>query len=305
MRSSKPWILAGALALAAVGPVLAQDVDVQITRGPGGREGDVFTMAVPPPEGLPGGPAGEGLELDEDVVVLFAHDGAEARVVKGAPYQADAVTEITQRLADGNKIVRKTTSSVARDGEGRTRREGSLAALGPFPAGDKPPRHVFIQDPGAGIAYALEPEEKIARKLPKPGDFHGGPPPLPGPGPFERRHKMMMTKRLPRGETESLGTQTIDGVEAEGTRRRFTIPAGEIGNERPIEVVSERWYSKELQTVVMSRHDDPRLGETTYRLTRLTRGEPDRALFEVPSDYTVKEGPPGPRIRRRIIEERP
>ena len=98
---------------------------------------------------------------------------------------------------------------------------------------------------------------------------------------------------------ESLGKQTIEGVEAEGTRETFTIGAGEIGNEQPIQVVSERWYSPELQTVVMSRHSDPRFGETTFRLTNINRSEPARSLFEVPADYTVKEGPPMQRIFRR------
>jgi hypothetical protein len=92
-------------------------------------------------------------------------------------------------------------------------------------------------------------------------------------------------------QTESLGKQNIEGVEAEGTRTTVTIPAGEIGNERPIEIVSERWYSDELQTVVMSRHSDPRFGENSYRLTNISRTEPARSLFEIPSDYTVKEGP--------------
>jgi hypothetical protein len=295
MRRWKEWFLAGALTLGVAGAAAAQEEDVRVVGAPEGP-GGMFTIPLPPP--------GEGPDVDEDVVVLFAHDGGETRVVKGAPYQADAVTEITQRLADGNKIVRKTTSSVARDGEGRTRREGGLAALGPFPAGENAPRHVFIHDPVAGVAYVLEPDEKVARKLPKPGEL----PPLPPPPDgavgnvrFERR----IEKRLPpKGEAESLGTQTMDGVEVEGTRRRSSIPAGEIGNEKPIEVVSERWYSKELQTVVMSRHDDPRFGETTYRLTHLTRGEPDHALFEVPSDYTIKEGPPAPHMRHRIIKEK-
>src|SRR5262245_35194151 len=90
-------------------------------------------------------------------------------------------------------------------------------------------------------------------------------------------------------KTDSLGKQVIEGVEAEGARTTFTIPAGEIGNTLPIEVVDETWYSPELQVVVMSRRRDPRFGETTYRLTNLNRSEPDRALFEVPADYTVKE----------------
>jgi hypothetical protein len=88
-------------------------------------------------------------------------------------------------------------------------------------------------------------------------------------------------------KTESLGTQTIEGVTAEGTRSTLTIPAGEIGNTLPIEIVDENWYSPELQVTVMTKHRDPRTGETTYRLTNINRSEPDRSLFEVPADYTV------------------
>ena len=77
----------------------------------------------------------------------------------------------------------------------------------------------------------------------------------------------------------------------------MTIPAGEIGNELPINIVSERWYSPELQTIVMTRRSDPRMGETVYRLTNINRSEPARSLFEVPADYTVKEGP-GANIER-------
>ena len=90
--------------------------------------------------------------------------------------------------------------------------------------------------------------------------------------------------------TEELGTRDFDGVQAEGTRRVTTIPAGAIGNERPIETVYERWYSKELQIVVMSKHSDPRFGEQTYRLTNIVRAEPEPALFNVPNGYKVVSG---------------
>lgn len=93
---------------------------------------------------------------------------------------------------------------------------------------------------------------------------------------------------------EQLGKQLVEGVEAEGTRTTVTIPAGDIGNERAIEIVSERWYSPELQLVVMTRHSDPRFGETTYKLTNINRSDPAKSLFEVPAGYTVKEGPHGP-----------
>jgi len=104
---------------------------------------------------------------------------------------------------------------------------------------------------------------------------------------------------------EQLGKQIIEGVEAEGTRTTVTIPAGEIGNERAIEIVSERWYSSELQLVVMTRHSDPRMGETTYKLTNISRADQPKSLFEVPAGYTVKEGPqfppnigPLPRVKK-------
>jgi len=101
---------------------------------------------------------------------------------------------------------------------------------------------------------------------------------------------VIRTKPAPGNEIkEQLGKQMIEGVEAEGTRTTVTIPAGEIGNERPIEIVSERWYSPELQLVVMTRHSDPRSGETTYKLANINRSEPAKSLFEVPPGFNVTE----------------
>jgi hypothetical protein len=91
-------------------------------------------------------------------------------------------------------------------------------------------------------------------------------------------------------KTESLGRRSVEGVPADGTRTVFSIPAGQIGNDRPIEIVSERWVSPELQTLVMSRHSDPRTGENVYRLANISRSEPPRSLFEVPVDFKIEEG---------------
>src|SRR5687768_5958234 len=93
--------------------------------------------------------------------------------------------------------------------------------------------------------------------------------------------------------TEELGVQNIEGVEATGTRTITTIPAGEIGNERPIEIVYEKWYSNDLQLVVMSKHSDPRFGEQTYRLTNIQRSEPDPSLFTLPTGYKMITEPSG------------
>jgi len=121
--------------------------------------------------------------------------------------------------------------------------------------------------------------------------------------------------------TEDLGRQVLEGVLAHGTRETATIPAGAIGNERPIEITSERWYSDELEAVVLSRTSDPRFGETSYRLVNVARGEPSADLFAVPQGYELQsephagvrmfgqgEPPPaGARVERRafIIEQSP
>jgi hypothetical protein len=77
-------------------------------------------------------------------------------------------------------------------------------------------------------------------------------------------------------------------VLATGTRTTTEIPAGAIGNERPIRIVSEQWFSEDLKVLVLTKHTDPRVGETTYRLTNIVQSEPAALLFEVPPDYTVK-----------------
>ena len=244
-----------------------------------------------PPDG-PGPGPGPGMDF------LGVREVFEGKVVKGAPYKAEAVTEVTQTLADGNRISRRTTSTVWRDSSGRTRRELTLAAVGSVMGLDIP-RHAFIHDPVAGTTFVLEPDNRIARRMPAFGERmrHGAPDRAgrpPGEGGPEHGARFFNRRVKSPGEeqTEKLGTQVIEGLEATGTRTTVTIAAGEIGNERPIEVVSERWFSPELQAVVLSTHRDPRFGDNTYRLTGIQRVEPDKSLFEVPADYTVKEGPP-------------
>jgi hypothetical protein len=88
-----------------------------------------------------------------------------------------------------------------------------------------------------------------------------------------------------------LGTQTIEGVPAQGTRVTRTIPAGQFGNEQPMVITTETWYSPDLKVLVMSKSNDPRMGDTTYTLTNIQRSEPAASLFQVPDDYTVRDAP--------------
>jgi hypothetical protein len=91
------------------------------------------------------------------------------------------------------------------------------------------------------------------------------------------------------GKTEALGKQMIEGVNADGTRLSTTLETGAVGNDRPIQMVNERWFSSELKTVVMTRHSDPRTGEEIFRLTNISRAEPGADLFQVPANYQLQD----------------
>jgi hypothetical protein len=91
---------------------------------------------------------------------------------------------------------------------------------------------------------------------------------------------------------EDLPAQNLNGVLATGRRTTVTIPAGEIGNDRPIQVVNETWYSSDLKMMVKSSNSDPRFGDTSFELTNIIRSEPDPGLFQIPADYVVSEDKP-------------
>jgi hypothetical protein len=254
--------------------------------------------AVPPPVEDEIFVSAEGLEGAEAPAVLggievLGFGGLHGnRVVKGSPFSAVSVSETTQVLPDGNRIHRTTSAAMFRDSEGRFRREVTLPAIGPLAASGKTPHFVSILDPVAGFRYMLDPDDKTVRKTSVNEKGRG-----PRGEFFEKR--IPAPKMTDDVKTESLGTQVIEGVSAEGTRVTRTIPVGRIGNDKPIEIVSERWYSADLQMVVMTKRSDPRFGTTTYQLTKIQRQEPAAALFQVPSDYTVKEGHGGFGMRMR------
>lgn len=327
-------------------------------------------------------------EMRASMGTMFAPRMSSAKVVKGAPYTAEMITETTQSLADGNTITRKKTGLVFRDGEGRTRQETGA---------DGKTASIFITDPVEGKHYVLTPGSKRAITIPRvaafegkekhkevfrtggtevriedgkvfidgkeaaPGNIEltsrsgkkvvvadgkvtidgkemghfGGPgnvvvkridgpdgshreevrvhvvrsgdeklaplpptppvpptapgaiaplPPLP-PMPGIQTMRFESTARLGKGVTTSLGTRDFDGVKAEGKSTVWTIPAGEIGNKNPINIVSESWYSPDLKVTVQSRYSDPRTGETVYRLANIRRTEPAADLFKVPEEY--------------------
>lgn len=250
------------------------------------RAQDTAPAPLPPPGSRmlfrTGGPVGA-----DDIGIVSFEAGIAGKTVTGAPFTATVSTEVTHVLADGNKIQRTITGSIARDSQGRTRREMTLPALALLaPAGNTPKHTVFINDVVAGKSYMLHPDTKEANELPVHARKEGG----KGAGPLA---ELGFGKRFQNEETTTdLGTQTINGVSAQGTRITRTIPAGEIGNERPIVMTTERWYSPDLQTYILTKRSDPLIGDTVMQFTNIQRQEPDASLFQVPAGYTVTQGAP-------------
>ena len=230
-----------------------------------------------------------------------------AGIQAGAPYSAQVVTQRLQVLGDGNRIEETTTGSVARDGQGRVRRDESLPAL----AGNgEAPHIVMIDDPVAQVHWTLDAQTKTATKMPMPPmkALPGMSAALPAPPLSVATSTKAMTffsySAAPAGVMMAggkpgpdnavktdLGTQTVEGVLAQGTRITHTIAAGEIGNQLPITITTETWFSPDLKVLVSSKSSDPRIGDTTYKLTNIQRSEPDPSLFQVPADYTIKDQP--------------
>lgn len=261
------------------------------------------------------------------------------KVVKGAPYSADEITESLQVLADGTRIANQRQVTVYRDGEGRVRRES--------------PTEITIFDPVANLSYSLNPKTmtvvktslgqasyRVMSDAPERVTVHfsaNGPTPSPSEDALKveadtkaqlmaasldklkaelatsENDAMMVNGNFANGQaakalkeqlslameklaaggaaapvkTETLGQQAMLGLTADGTRTTSTIEMGAIGNDRPIQVVSERWYSAELQTVVMTKRTDPRSGEEIFRLANVHRGEPGADLFLLPPGYQL------------------
>lgn len=210
---------------------------------------------------------------------------AKSTPVLGKPYSADSQTDVVQTLADGNRIVRHTSGKFYRDSTGRTRREQTFANVSPSIPGET---KIFLENPSTNSFWVMDPGEKTTRHMTNitykkiqhedAANHPLGPATLP---------KLDESRDI---VTTNLGQKTIQGVPCNGKRDTITIPAGQIGNEQPIVIVTETWFSPAIEAVVSSTTNDPRFGQTTYQLQNIKLGEPASQLFEPPADFHL-EGP--------------
>ena len=255
-----------------LGGALVLGVGTAVAQGPGGGHRGPF-----------GGP-----------MELMGFEGMHGgKVVTGAPFSATSTSTTNQTLQDGKTTINRTVQgAIYRDSQGRSRREVSFTGVGPLAATGGTHKMVAISDPVAGAHYMLNPDKKVAYKMTLPAGGAGNTAKAQA---FAQKMQARQQQEEASGalKVDSLGTQVVNGVSAEGTRTTRTIAAGEIGNNAPIQIVSERWYSPDLQTVVQSTRTDPRFGTTTFSLSNIQKAEPAATLFTVPADYAVQAGGPG------------
>ncbi len=235
----------------------------------------------PPPDG------GMMLSMHGPGGGAFFHEeiGEGHKIVTGAPMTAVIQTTHDTTLADGNTIHRDNQSTVYRDSQGRVRREVAFEFMTPSTGATKGTM-IIIMDPVAGYRYILNPTNKTAHQMP----LHPPKPPAGAAGPDGEPPARPNDANV---VTTDLGTKTILGLQATGTRVTRTIPAGEIGNTKAIEVVTESWVSNDLQIPLLMTHTDPMMGTMSTQVTSVTRAEPSASLFQVPSDYKIVTGKAG------------
>jgi len=244
-----------------------------------------------------------------NVGLTVGSDGLEfeRRLVRGAPFSAVLLIETVRFLPDGTRSARTFSSVIYRDERGRIRRDQMYRQMPPGAEKDQPQRTIII-DPVAGFTYILEHGARLVHRVPitllsEPGSASskktemsvaraplGSSEILPlGPvGERVQSSQSMGTSFAPETRQEMLGTREIEGVTTEGSRVPRTIPSA-VGNAEPIEAVTERWYSPALQIVILLTQSDPRIGESTYRVTEIKRSDPPARLFAVPADYRIIE----------------
>lgn len=207
-------------------------------------------------------------------------EGVES--LAGQPFSAEFETERTQTLLDGSHVRSLQHQKFYRDGEGRIRNE-VYTHRGPYQEGSEELSSATITDVVGNVRYSLQPRNHTAQRsilFSELTQTPAAPPPSPT--------TTQQTQPQPKGTNETLGTQTIEGMSAEGSRFTMTLPINAQGNDAPLTYSNERWYSTEMGLEILQKMNDPRSGETVRRFTNILRGEPDPSLFQVPPDYTIR-----------------
>jgi hypothetical protein len=209
-----------------------------------------------------------------------------------APYSATVQTTHEQKLADGNAIHGSVTTHQARDSAGRIRSESSSGCAIGSDGQTKPVVRVSVYDPGIRTTLSWSVNDpsasaNVVRVIHQPEPA----PVAPSPATVQRQQAAQVRQRRQQSpfHREDIGSRNIEGVTTEGSRTTHTIPAGQMGNDQPIEIVDEIWIAKDLGLAMLRIDDDPLSGRISTEVVELNQAEPDAALFAPPAGYKIEE----------------
>jgi hypothetical protein len=225
------------------------------------------------------------LSLLVSQITLAQDAGGDLAGVVGAPFSAVRSQQSARAFADGNRIDNGGSARLYRDSQGRMRVERDTPAQRLAANPGMEPVQVTIIDPVSGERYQLQPRAKTALVI-KMGSSEGRRPATEAPGVFVTWGGRLYGPNEPGWSPQvALGEQSVDGVRAVGTRRQYTIAAGTVGNEKPIVLTVEQWYSPDLGLLVKKTARASTGGEFGFEVENIVRAEPNPALFTIPADY--------------------
>ena len=200
--------------------------------------------------------------------------GERIPAVPGLPFSAKVELELVNQLQDGTLITHKSYNLDARDHLGRTRNE-ARNWINPVEGAEPRLTRIELYDPSTRTRTNLFPLTKTARQW-----TVGSPVSTAAPSAQTASSK-------PETSKENIGSDSIEGLVVRGVRISQTYPPGALGNDRPLTIVTESWYSEDLRINLLTKRTDPRYGVQTVRVTELARQEPDAALFAISDEYQL------------------
>lgn len=221
--------------------------------------------------------------------VLHAPDGGTMEIISSidippilnVPFSATVTTVWTQRLEDGTSITIQNHRVVMRDSHGRIFQE--RRTLVPKDSPDEPPlRYTEITNPLTHTRYICRPAFHICEEM---GYFAPVKIVNIPAGPLDKDGKRALSR-------EDLGKNNVSGLDVTGTRETMTIALGAIGNDRPISVTKEFWYSPQLGINIVVKRADPRSGTQTFTVSDISLAEPAPANFAIPAGFKVNDHRP-------------
>jgi len=216
--------------------------------------------------------------------------------MKEAPFSLVLATEWSRPMGNGGTFTLANQRRIVRDSRGRIYQERWI--LVPKGGDIKSTMNVFqITDPVEHTWLNCSTRSHICELLPYRLTLQ-----------TSYRPSVGVSRPLPdrRGymQVDDLGLETIQGTGTHGYRTTITYNPGTMGNDAPMVITREFWFSLDLGIDLSSMVDNPQSGKQLFTVKELSTSEPDPALFKVPEGYRIVDHRANPN-QPDIVPDRP